>query len=104
MSSTAILVCILHTTTALWPFLAFLGCVIDQFEVDDTYNVAIEVTAEGRLFHHVVTNDRVATALLDYINENQMRGECNFFPLNRLSAKCALQLQEEQVSTLCTTM
>lgn len=63
------------------------GVVINLFESESRFNRAIEVTAEGRLFYHVVENDQIAMLLLKLINERDLRGEINFFPLNRIVPK-----------------
>ena len=42
------------------------------------------MTAESRLFYHVVENDNVAMKLLERINERSLPGEVNFYPLNRI--------------------
>jgi structural maintenance of chromosome 3 (chondroitin sulfate proteoglycan 6) len=52
---------------------------------DPQYHLAVEVTAENRLFYHVVTTDQVAMKILEQINSRELRGEVNFFPLNRIS-------------------
>lgn len=67
--------------------LTILGCVIDLIDCDHIYYQAIEVTAETRLFYHVVETDKIAMKILDQINKQEMRGEVNFFPLNRVVAK-----------------
>lgn len=64
-----------------------LGCIIDLFTCDDRFNKAIEVTAEGRLFYHVVDNDKIAMKLLKVMNDRELRGEVNFFPINRMTAR-----------------
>lgn len=58
-----------------------------MFQCEPQYNKAIEVTAEGRLFYHVVEDDQVAMQILRIINEQDLRGEVNFFPLNRIIPK-----------------
>lgn len=58
-----------------------------MFECESKYYKAIEVTAEGRLFFHVVEDDQIATTLLNFINEQDLRGEINFYPLNRVLLK-----------------
>ncbi|KAI6228153.1 Structural maintenance of chromosomes protein [Aphelenchoides besseyi] len=65
----------------------YYGCVIDHLNTLPEYYVAIEVTAENRLFNHMVKTDRVAMKILDMFNEKEYKGEVNFFPLNRLVTK-----------------
>uniref|UniRef100_A0A183BL97 Structural maintenance of chromosomes protein n=1 Tax=Globodera pallida TaxID=36090 RepID=A0A183BL97_GLOPA len=65
----------------------YYGRVIDLFECESQYNKAIEVTAESRLFFHVVRDDRVAMKLLERINQRGLPGELNFYPLNRILVK-----------------
>lgn len=60
---------------------------MNLFDCESQYNKAIEVTAEGRLFYHVVEDDQVAMQILKMINEQDLRGEVNFFPLNRVVPK-----------------
>jgi len=66
---------------------SLLGCIIDLFNCDERFNKAIEVTAEGRLFYHVVDNDKIAMKLLKVMNDRELRGEVNFFPISRMTAK-----------------
>jgi len=61
--------------------------VIDLFNCPNEYNKAIEVTAEGRLFYHVVDDDRIAMKILERINQKDLPGEVNFYPINRVMAK-----------------
>ncbi|KAL3115952.1 hypothetical protein niasHT_007252 [Heterodera trifolii] len=65
----------------------YFGRVIDLFECESQYNKAVEVTAESRLFYHVVSDDRVAMKLLERINQRGLPGEVNFYPLNRVLVK-----------------
>lgn len=58
-----------------------------MFECESKYYKAIEVIAEGRLFYHVVEDDQIATTLLNFINEQDLHGEINFYPLNRVVPK-----------------
>jgi len=57
---------------------------IDLFNCTPEFNKAIEVTAESRLFYHVVEDDKVAMKLLESVNERSLPGEFNFYPLNRI--------------------
>jgi structural maintenance of chromosome 3 (chondroitin sulfate proteoglycan 6) len=56
------------------------------FECESQFNKAIEVTAQSRLFYHVVEDDGIATAIINRINKRGLPGEVNFYPLNRLLA------------------
>jgi chromosome segregation ATPase len=49
-----------------------LGCVHDLMKTDQQYHLAVEVTAESRLFYHVVTNDQVAMKILEQINSREV--------------------------------
>ncbi|KAI1727854.1 SMC proteins flexible hinge domain-containing protein [Ditylenchus destructor] len=80
------------------------GCVIDLFSCEDMYNKAIEVTAEGRLFYHVVEDDTVAMAILKSINEQELRGEVNFFPLNRVVPKPRRDVNDTEARTMLSVM
>ncbi|KAI6188353.1 Structural maintenance of chromosomes protein [Aphelenchoides besseyi] len=53
----------------------YYGCVIDHLNTRPEYYVAIEVTAENRLFNHMVKTDRVAIKILDMFNEKEYKGE-----------------------------
>nr|CAD2148029.1 unnamed protein product [Meloidogyne enterolobii] len=62
----------------------YYGRLIDLFNCTPEFNKAIEVTAESRLFYHVVEDDKVAMKLLESVNERSLPGEFNFYPLNRI--------------------
>lgn len=61
--------------------------VVDHIDCSPEYFLAVDVTARNRIFYHVVKDDRVAMKILDQVNSRELRGEINFFPLNRLSVK-----------------
>ncbi|KAI6242798.1 Structural maintenance of chromosomes protein [Aphelenchoides fujianensis] len=65
----------------------YYGHVVDHINCDPQYFAAVEVTGENRLFNHVVQTDRVAMEILKLFNEHELRGEVNFFPLNRVVVK-----------------
>lgn len=65
----------------------YVGCVHNLMRTDPAYYLAVEVTAENRLFYHVVLNDQIAMKILEQINSRELRGEVNFFPLNRILTK-----------------
>ena len=77
----------------------FSGTVISLFECDEKYNRAIEVIAEGRLFYHVVRTDKIATDLMEILNEKKMPGEFNFFPMNRVVSKNKRKVADKVNST-----
>jgi chromosome segregation ATPase len=67
------------------------------FECEPQFNKAIEVTAEARLFYHVVEDDTVAMKILERINQKGLPGEVNFFPLNRLLAAERRAVEDEVI-------
>ena len=64
----------------------YYGTVIENFGVSSKFFTCVEVTAGGRLFHHIVTNDKIGTTILDEMNKFKMPGEVTFMPLNRLES------------------
>jgi structural maintenance of chromosome 3 (chondroitin sulfate proteoglycan 6) len=64
----------------------YLGSLIDCFETDQAFFTAVEVTAGGRLFNHIVTDASIGTAYLDEMNRMKLSGEVTFLPLDRLVA------------------
>ncbi|KAH7716577.1 chromosome associated protein [Aphelenchoides avenae] len=82
----------------------YYGPVIDLFDCENTYYRAIEVTAESRLFYHVVENDQVAMKILKQINEQDLRGEVNFYPLNRVTAKARRGVQDAEARPMLEVM
>lgn len=62
---------------------AYKGLVIENFKCEQSIYTAVEVTAGNRLFHHVVENDKVGTAILKEMNKQKFPGEVTFMPLNR---------------------
>ncbi|XP_052773319.1 structural maintenance of chromosomes protein 3-like [Mya arenaria] len=62
----------------------YYGTLIGMFECDKTFFTCVEVTAGGRMFHHVVDSDRTGTAILQEMNRMKLPGEVTFMPLNRL--------------------
>lgn len=77
-----------------------LGCVHDLITTEQQYYLAIEVTAETRLFYHVVSDDKVAMDILKQINKRDLPGEVNFFPLNRLAAKQHRDVADQVLNSL----
>lgn len=65
----------------------YLGCVHNLMRTSPEFYLAVEVTAENRLFYHVVQNDQIAMKILEQINSRELRGEVNFYPLNRIVNK-----------------
>ncbi|TMS36231.1 hypothetical protein L596_003446 [Steinernema carpocapsae] len=76
------------------------GCLIDLIDCSDVYYQAIEVTAGNRLFYHVVDNDRTAMRLLKHVNGNELPGEVNFFPMNRLVAPPRRTTEDEDARAM----
>ena len=62
---------------------SYKGLVIENFKCEQSIYTAVEVTAGNRLFHHVVENDKVGTAILKEMNKQKFPGEVTFMPLNR---------------------
>merc|ERR1711887_124893 len=62
---------------------SYYGLVIENFECEQSIYTAVEVTAGNRLFHHIVENDKVGTAILKEMNKQKFPGEVTFMPLNR---------------------
>lgn len=60
------------------------GPLYELFDVDDVYDVAVNVTAGTSLFHVVVDNDVTATRVLEALNKEKA-GRVTFMPLNRLN-------------------
>ncbi|XGW08248.1 hypothetical protein V3C99_010949 [Haemonchus contortus] len=60
------------------------GIFLDLIDCDPIYFQAVEVTAGNRLLFHVVSDDRVALKIMKQFNQQNLPGECNFFPVNRV--------------------
>ncbi|XP_025423597.1 structural maintenance of chromosomes protein 3-like [Sipha flava] len=65
----------------------YYGQVIENFECDQSIQTAVEVTAGGRMFFHIVESDRIGTQILKEINNQNLPGEVTFMPLNRLTVR-----------------
>ncbi|XP_070540446.1 structural maintenance of chromosomes protein 3-like [Ptychodera flava] len=65
----------------------YYGLMIENFTIPPKFNTCVEVTAGNRLFHHIVATDLIATKLLTEMNRQQMAGEVNFMPLNKLNIR-----------------
>ncbi|XP_044737873.1 structural maintenance of chromosomes protein 3 [Chrysoperla carnea] len=65
----------------------YYGLVIENFNCEKSIYTAVEVTAGGRLFHHIVQSDKVGTQILKEMNRQSLPGEVTFMPLNRLFSK-----------------
>ncbi|KAI8824993.1 putative chromosome segregation protein SudA [Fimicolochytrium jonesii] len=61
------------------------GPLHELFEVDKTFQAAVEVIAGGSLWHVVVDNDETASTILRHMARE--RGRVTFMPLNRLHPK-----------------
>lgn len=65
----------------------YYGQVIENFDCDESIQTAVEVTAGGRMFFHIVESDKIGTQILKEINNQNLPGEVTFMPLNRLTAR-----------------
>lgn len=65
----------------------YYGQVIEKFDCDESIQTAVEVTAGGRMFFHIVESDKIGTQILKEINNQNLPGEVTFMPLNRLTAR-----------------
>ncbi|XP_050426142.1 structural maintenance of chromosomes protein 3-like [Adelges cooleyi] len=65
----------------------YYGQVIENFDCDESIQTAVEVTAGGRMFFHIVDSDKIGTQILKEINNQNLPGEVTFMPLNRLTAR-----------------
>lgn len=72
------------------------GIVIKLMKAEPTYFKALETTAGGTLSYHVVDTDEIALFLLKEMNHRGLRGEANFFPLNRVYAADIRPLRDTQ--------
>ena len=64
-----------------------LGTLIESFSTEQSFFTAVEVTAGGRLFNHVVTTSSIGNAYLEEMNKMKLQGEVTFLPLDRLQAR-----------------
>lgn len=62
------------------------GMLGELFEVNERYQLAVEVTAGKSLFHWVVDTDETATRVIEILNKEKA-GRVSFMPLNRLHPK-----------------
>ncbi|KAG0292461.1 Structural maintenance of chromosomes protein 3 [Dissophora globulifera] len=62
------------------------GPLYELFDVEDQYDVAVNVTAGSSLFHVVVDTEDTATRILEALNKDKS-GRVTFMPLNRLNPK-----------------
>ncbi|XP_050530372.1 structural maintenance of chromosomes protein 3-like isoform X2 [Daktulosphaira vitifoliae] len=65
----------------------YYGQVIENVKCDKNIQTAVEVTAGGRLFFHIVESDRISTQILKEMNHQNLPGEVTFMPLNRLTIR-----------------
>uniref|UniRef100_A0A914LKC3 SMC hinge domain-containing protein n=1 Tax=Meloidogyne incognita TaxID=6306 RepID=A0A914LKC3_MELIC len=82
----------------------YYGRLIDLFTCAPEFNKAIEVTAESRLFYHVVEDDRVAMKLLEAVNERSLPGEFNFYPLERILETQLREIVDQEARPLIQCM
>merc|ERR1719234_1857376 len=66
---------------------SYHGLVVDNFDCPEGLITAVEQTAGGKLFHHVVESDLVATGILREVNRRKLPGVFTFLPLNRIKPK-----------------
>ncbi|KAI7823212.1 chromosome segregation protein sudA [Gamsiella multidivaricata] len=60
------------------------GPLYELFDVEDQYDVAVNMTAGSSLFHVVVDTETTATRVLEILNKEKA-GRVTFMPLNRLN-------------------
>ena len=65
----------------------YLGQVIDCFSFEPNLTKAVEVTAKGKLFHHIVESDKIGTKIISEVNANKMFGDITFIAINKLNVK-----------------
>ncbi|XP_076824516.1 structural maintenance of chromosomes protein 3-like [Clavelina lepadiformis] len=65
----------------------YKGMLIENFRCSKNFFTCVEVTAGGKLYNHVVTNDRVGTKFLNEMNQLKLPGEVTFLPLNKLESR-----------------
>ncbi|CAD5211976.1 unnamed protein product [Bursaphelenchus okinawaensis] len=82
----------------------YYGKVLDHVETDPVYFLAADVTAQNRLFHHIVKNDRVAMKILDQLNSRELPGTFEFMPLNRLIKKQNREAQTGEATSLLNVL
>ncbi|KHJ84342.1 SMC protein Flexible Hinge domain protein, partial [Oesophagostomum dentatum] len=70
------------------------GLLLDLIECEPIYFQAVEITAGSRLLFHVVSDDRVALKIMKQFNKDNLPGECNFFPVNRIVAPPRKEYQD----------
>jgi structural maintenance of chromosome 3 (chondroitin sulfate proteoglycan 6) len=69
------------------------GPVIELLKVtNEALQTAVDVTAGNALFHVVVDNDEVASAILAKMNAAKAPGRVTFLPLSRLGGKVGFLL------------
>ena len=73
------------------------GILLDLFSCNDKVNIAVEQAVGMKVFHHVVSSDRVATRILKELNRRNLPGVFNFIPINRIKAKA--WPEEEETDT-----
>ncbi|KIH46043.1 SMC protein Flexible Hinge domain protein, partial [Ancylostoma duodenale] len=70
------------------------GLLLDLIDCEPIYFQAVEITAGSRLLFHVVSDDRVALKIMKQFNQQNLPGECNFFPVNRIVAPPRKEYQD----------
>ena len=77
----------------------YLGTLIECFSTENSFFTAVEVTAGGRMFNHVVTSSSIGNAYLEEMNRMKLQGEVTFLPLDRLQVNFYL-LREPGIKAL----
>ncbi|XP_050093958.1 structural maintenance of chromosomes protein 3-like [Anopheles aquasalis] len=82
----------------------YFGLVVDNVAYDDNISQALEITAGGQLFYHIVENDHISSQLLRKFNELHMPGELHIMPLNRLASSSHRYPDDENCTPLITKL
>uniref|UniRef100_A0A1Y9G9C2 Uncharacterized protein n=2 Tax=Anopheles albimanus TaxID=7167 RepID=A0A1Y9G9C2_ANOAL len=82
----------------------YYGLVVDNVDYDDNISQALEITAGGQLFYHIVENDHISSQLLQKFNERNMPGELHIMPLNRLASRSHRYPDDEHCTPLITML
>ncbi|ETN65613.1 hypothetical protein AND_002612 [Anopheles darlingi] len=82
----------------------YYGLVVDNVDCGDNISQALEVTAGGQLFYHIVESDHISSQLLQKFNERNMPGELHIMPLNRLASRTRQYPDDEDCTPLITML
>merc|ERR1719370_2703985 len=72
------------------------GLVVDNFDCHNDLTTAVEQAVGGKLFHHIVESDLVATGILKELNTRKLPGVFTFLPLNRIRSKQRTSFDRDQ--------